>query len=105
MFYILEYQDVNADKEKWRAISEFVRMNAGPEVRLKEKLESMAIALADNCKDPLSVEPEEVPVIPLPEEVEATVSNDAIVQPDEQVLAEEFIAPKRRGRPKKEVAA
>lgn len=107
-FFILEYTDLNADKETWRAISEYVRMNVGPEVRLREKLEDMAIAFAPKPTDALSIEPEDIPVIPLPSEV----VKEPMIQKDEDLLTREqpFIveekpemAPKRRGRPKKAV--
>lgn len=99
-FFVLDYTDINADKEKWRAISEYIRMHVGPEVRLKEKLEDMALMLAPNPTSPLSVEPEDIPVIPIPAETVA-VAKSNLVQPGEQIIVEES-APKRRGRPKKE---
>lgn len=101
-FFVLEYQDINQDREAWHAISEYVRMNVGPEVRLREKLEDMALALAQKPTDALDVEPEDIPIIPIPKEVEKELPAESIIAPDEQILVkEESVIPKKRGRPKK----
>lgn len=99
-FYVLDYQDINADKDAWRAISEHLRLNLGPEIRLREKVEDMAIPLSENCNSPLNVEPEDIPVIPVPPEVEKEKSSQDLVEPEETILVNE-LAPKRRGRPKR----
>lgn len=97
-FYVLEYTDINADKESWRAIGEYLRQHVGPEVRLKEKIEDMALALAPNSKESLSVEYEDIPVIPVPSEIKAPEKE--LIEHGEVVLVSEPSA-KRRGRPKK----
>lgn len=101
-FYVLDYTDINADKEYWRAISEYLRMNCGQEVRLKEKVEDMAIALAPNSTTALDVEPEDIPVVIVPREVVEVKKDNEIVKHGETILVEE-VAPvhKKRGRPKK----
>lgn len=102
-FFVLEYLDINADKEIWRAIGEFLRMNCGPEVRLKEKVEDMALALAPNSTTSLSVEPEDIPVIIVSEvRIETVAPEREIIQHGETILVEDT-APvqKKRGRPKK----
>lgn len=99
-FFVLQYTDINADKEMWRAICEHLRLNVGPEVRLKEKIEEMARPLAANATQPLEIEPEDVPVIPVPEEKVKEVSHQELVKPGETIFVEEA-APKKRGRPKK----
>ncbi len=102
-FYVLEYQDTNADKETWRAISEHLRMNCGPEVRLKEKVEEMALALAPNPTSSLSVEPEDVmnqSLISIPPEVVMLQKESEVVQQGEVIIVKEAL-PKKRGRPKK----
>lgn len=105
-FYVLEYTDINADKEFWRAICEYLRMNCGPEVRLKEKVEDMAIALAPNAATALSVEPEDIPVIIVPlEEIEAKPDERELVKHGETILVEELAPTKKRGRPKKAAVA
>lgn len=101
-FFVLEYLDLNADREAWRAISEFLRMNVGPEVRLKEKIEDMAIAMAGNPTMPLSIECEDIPVIPVPH---GTIAGpEEPEKPAEEPQPEQPAEPqaiKRRGRPKK----
>lgn len=99
-FFVLEYTDINADKEFWRNISEYLRMNCGPEVRLKEKVEDMAIALAPNSTSALSVEPEDIPVIKVSSEIVVEEPQEELVKQGETILVQET-APKRRGRPKK----
>ena len=99
-FYLLEYTDINADREKWKAICEYIRMNVGSEVRLKEKIEDMALAMAPNSTTPLSIEPEDIPIIPVPSDVDLIVTPEELVKPGEQIIVEETV-PKKRGRPKK----
>lgn len=100
-FFVLEYTDINADKEYFRAIGEYLRMNCGPEVRLKEKLQDMAIALAPNSTASLEVEPEDVPVIKVSDEVIVEKPKETeLVQHGETILVVEAPA-KKRGRPKK----
>lgn len=103
-FFALEYQDINADKEAWHAISEYVRMNVGPEVRLREKLEDMAVAFAQKSTDALSIEPEDVPVIPVPCETKQ-VEPELIGAEEHVIVTEESVIPKKRGRRPKSVLA
>lgn len=97
-FFVLEYQDINSDKEAWRNICEYIRTHAGPEVRLKERIEDMALALAGNPTLPLSVEVEDIPVIVVPRETVDALPE--LVQHGETIMVTEA-APKKRGRPKK----
>lgn len=99
-FFVLDYEDINADKQRWREICEHLRMNVGPEVRLKEKVEDMAMALAGNPTQPLSIEPEDIPVIPVPRETIKEPEHHELVKPGEQILVNEP-ARKKPGRPKK----
>lgn len=99
-FFLLEYMDTNADKQFWREICEYLRMSVGPEVRLKEKIEDMAIALAANPTLPLMVEPEEIPVIKISQDTVPEPSYQELVKPGEQIIIQESAA-KKRGRPKK----
>lgn len=99
-FFVLDYTDTNADKQAWREICEYIRMNVGSEVRLKEKIEDMALQLAPNPTQALSVEPEEVPVIPVPSEVAVDPQLHDLVKPEETILVPEP-ARKKMGRPKK----
>jgi hypothetical protein len=97
-FFVLEYQDINSDKDAWHLISEYVRMNVGSEIRLREKLEDMAIQMAPTPKDALSIEPEDIPVIPLPREIVKEVSDEELVTVEKPMIVQET---KKRGRPKK----
>lgn len=99
-FFVLDYTDINADKERWREICEHLRMNVGPEVRLKEKVEEMALALAADPTKQLSVEPEDIPVIPVPRETVSAPVYAPLVGPQETIMVSEA-SPKKRGRPKK----
>jgi len=77
-----------------------LRQHVGPETRMKEKIEDMAIALAPNSTTALSIEPEDVPVIPVSSEEAKVEDVRELVKPGE-VIVEQESAPKRRGRPKK----
>lgn len=100
-FYVLDYMDINADKEYWRSISEYLRMNCGPEIRLKEKVEDMALSLAPNASAALAVEPEDIPVIAIRINAQVIpVKQNDVVGQGETIIVEET-PPKRRGRPKK----
>lgn len=99
--YILDYQTVNQDKESWEAIGAYVRRVVDLKVRLKDKLEDMAMPLSKDCYSELSLEPEDVPVIPVP--VELAKEDD--LEPVEIITTENVKdVPKKRGRPKKEMA-
>lgn len=100
-FFVLEYQDINADKEIWRNICEFIRTTVGPEVRLREKIEDMAKALAPNPTQQLDIEPEDVPVIPIPKEIVSEPSREELVKHGETILVQETAPKKKPGRPKK----
>jgi len=100
-FFVLEYKDINSDKEAWKHISDYIKQVVGQEVRLKERIEDMARALAPDGKAPLELEPEDVPVIPLPKEKTEEKADQEIIKHGETILVEEFV-PKKRGRPKKE---
>lgn len=67
-FYILDYISTNNDKESWKKIVAYVRTHVSPSFRLMDSLEDMAMPLAPNAKDALTLEPEECPVIPIAEE-------------------------------------
>lgn len=99
-FFVLEYMDNNTDKETWRNISDYLKVNCGPEVRLTEKIVDMALALAANPTQPLSVEPEDIPVVVVSNEKEAEPKKSDLVKHGETIIVEEM-APKKRGRPKK----
>lgn len=104
-FFVLEYKDINADKEKWAQISEYVRTSVDPNVRLREKLEDMAVALAANPTLPLELEPEDIVPIVIPDEVTAPVS-EMIADGESYIVNEAAAVPKKKmGRPKKVAVA
>lgn len=97
--YILDYKMSNQDKESWEAIGAYTRRVVDLKVRLKDKLEDMAAPLAKDSYSELSLEPEDVPVIPIPMEL---VEKDD--EPVEIITTENVKdVPKKRGRPKKEM--
>ncbi len=106
-FFVLEYTDINADKDAWRHISEYIRTSVGPEVRLREKLEDMALAFAPKPTDALSIEPEDVPVIPVPKEkvqVAAPKEDDLVTREEPFIIQEKSeVVKKKPGRPRKAV--
>jgi len=99
-FFVLDYTDLNDDKQRWREICEYLRLHVGPEVRLKEKVEDMAMPLAAGSTQPLSVEPEDIPVIPVPRETIDVPEIQPLVGQHETIIVNEPKA-KKRGRPKK----
>jgi len=64
-FYMVDYS-LNQSVEKWKEICDFVRQHVSKDIRLKEKLDDMALPLAPNKTDGVTLEPEEVVVIPIP---------------------------------------
>ena len=75
-FYVLDYISTNNDKERWEQISNHVRRVVEPSVRLMDKLEDMARPMAPNSKDAVDLEPEDVPVIPLPSKEVASTDEE-----------------------------
>lgn len=88
-FYILDYIGRNADKEKWQEICHYVKRNVEQGVRMLDKVEAMARPFSPDAYSEITLEPEDVPVIPLPKVAKAD--------------SEETPEPRRRGRrPKSE---
>lgn len=54
--------------EKWQEICDYVRQHVPKDFRLLERIEDMAKPLAPDKLQGISLEPEDVPVIPLPKE-------------------------------------
>lgn len=101
-FYVLNYQELNADKEKWQEIAAYVRRVVDTKFRLKDKLEDMASSLAPNCQSEITLDPEDIPVIPIPSEEQEEQPTVAV--PVETLMTptgDSVIQPKKRGRPKK----
>lgn len=66
--YFLEYQMVNADKDKWIDIVSYLRRVVDPNVRLMDHIEDMAKPCANDSYTEFSLEGSEIPVIPVPPE-------------------------------------
>ena len=73
-FYVLDYMDLNADKEKWQEITNFLRRAVDKTVRLMDKIEDMAKKMAPDSYAQLELEPEDIPVIEIPKEFQGNVS-------------------------------
>lgn len=96
-FFILEYMDINADKERWREIGEYLRTHVRPDVHLKDKIQDMALPLAKDSNSELSAEPEDImekALISVKVAMPAEPQAGDLVKPGEQILV-------KRGRPKK----
>lgn len=64
-FYILDYVARNQDKQKWNAISSYVKRNAEPGQRLLDKIEAMALQVAPDSYSEINIDPEDMPMIKL----------------------------------------
>lgn len=102
-FYLLDYTDLNVDKEKWQEIGNYVRKAVDTKFRLLDKLEDMAKKMAPDSHAQLDLEPEDIPVIIIPAEEETvsreTKKEEMFLTPQGDVA--DATVPKRRGRPKK----
>lgn len=58
--------EVNSNKERWQEISNYVKRNAPKDFRLMDKIEDMAKPMAADAHSELTLEPEDVVVVPLP---------------------------------------
>jgi hypothetical protein len=64
-FYLVDWT-LNPVVEKWKEVCDFVRQHVDKDIRLTEKIDDMAKPLAANKSDGVTLEPEDVPVIPIP---------------------------------------
>lgn len=96
-FYILEYKTINADKERWQEIGNYVRATTAKEVRLLDRLEDMALPMAPDSYSAMTLEPEDILIIPVPLETQKL----KIVEEAKTEEPNEPTALKKRGRPKK----
>jgi hypothetical protein len=88
-FYNLDYIMINQDKETWSEIVNHVRRVCDPSIRLLDKFEDMAKPLAKDSYAELSLDTEEVPIIPLGKKPEE-------VAPTETEIAEPLVRRKKR---------
>ena len=78
--------ELNSNKEAWSQITAYVRQNVQEGFRLFDRLEDMAKPLAPNVSEQITLEPEEVVVIPLKKvikEVDPTESTVRVATPEE----------------------
>lgn len=106
--YYLEFQMVNADKDKWGEIVSYVRRVVDPTVRLMDKIEDMAAPCAPDSYSEFTLEAQDIPVILIPKElIKPSVSEKVLESPVVEKAEEEADSVKvdelmkRRGRPKK----
>lgn len=66
-FYLIDW-GLGPVVERWGEICDFVRQHVDKNFRLKEKLQDMALPLAENHTDGVTLEPEDVVVIHIPVE-------------------------------------
>lgn len=61
-FYLVDWRRGPVE-EKWREVCEFVKTHVSKDTRLKENIADMALPLAANKTDSVTLEPEDVPII------------------------------------------
>jgi gamma-glutamylcyclotransferase (GGCT)/AIG2-like uncharacterized protein YtfP len=83
-FFGIEYVTLNKDKERWQEIVSYVRRTCDPSIRLLDKFEDMAKPLAPDSYQPLDLEPEDVPVIPLKKTLIVKDSGDPVTTKTKQ---------------------
>jgi len=110
-FYFFEHTMINADKERWQEITSYVRQVVDKKVRLLDKIEDMAIPMAPDSYSQLTVEPEDITIIPIPKEEDGPNDEEKENKDDEEKEdeseAETVSATGKRkpGRPRKTLAA
>lgn len=67
--YCLDYITTNNDKEIWAKIKSYVMQKVQDGFRVSDHLEEMAKPMALSAKDNLSIEPEDVVIVPLKPEI------------------------------------
>ena len=63
-FYLIDW-NIRSQEDRWKEITAYVKANAPSDMRISEKLEDMAVPLAKDKMEAVSLEPEQTPVIPL----------------------------------------
>lgn|SRR3990167_5226964 len=64
--YELFFKDINRDIERWAEIASFCRRTVDPSFRLMDKLEDMAVAVANNQTEDIRIYPDHLKIIPIP---------------------------------------
>jgi len=68
--HVLFFKTLNKDKEKWQEITNYLRRACSSNIRLMDKIENMAISLAPDSKAQLAIEPEDIPIVPVPKDIQ-----------------------------------
>lgn len=80
-FYVVDWM-INPVVEKWQAVCDYVKQNVSSDFRLKDNIVEMALPLAPDKISPISLEPEDVVVIPFPKvDQKATLILPSTVEP------------------------
>lgn len=95
VFYVLDFRTINRDKEKFQEIQNYIRRSVDKNFRLMDNIYDMAKQLSIDSYSSLDLEPEDIVVIPVPNESEI-IQNELTEELEDE--------PRKRGRPKKEVA-
>lgn len=93
-FFYLVDATLNNHVEKWKDVTDFVRANVSKDIRLTERLEDMSKPLAANKTDSVSLDPEDVTVIPIPlefQEKEPVASMPTIIDPPRPPVEKKFL--------------
>lgn len=77
-FYLVDWT-LKPSVEQWRKIEEYVRRKVSSDFRLTDKLEDMAKPLAANKVDGITLEPDDVVVIPVPKEIISSEDKESVV--------------------------
>lgn len=79
-FYLVDFT-LNPVMEKWVEVCDYVRSHVARETRLMDKIDDMAVPLALDKTSGVTLEPEDVPVIPLIQEVESIITTPVAAKP------------------------
>ena len=63
-FYLIDW-NIRIQEDRWEEIKKYVKTHAPVDMRLPDKLEDLAVPLAKDKLEAVSLEPEDMPVIPL----------------------------------------
>lgn len=77
-FFYLVDPGIKPVMDKWKSVEEYVRRKVSPEFRLTDRLEDMAKPLAKDKTEGLSLEPDDVIIIPLPKETPVLVDQKGL---------------------------
>jgi hypothetical protein len=65
-FFFLVDKQIGPSIERWKEVCDFLRQHVDKEIRLRENIEDMALPLAPDKTSSVTLEPEDVPIVPIP---------------------------------------